>query len=191
LTASLLGDTTESFFGTSSLYRKLTYSNTTKSFYFNVNDPTNLVDEFCLYVDQYNSQSKIGRDRICSNCVSASSGIAVCNVSAYVANGRELIATTWFHTNTEYSEYWGESMSIITDLEAIATFGTLGVFLGFMLTLSMFFAGLVVAGFGGAIIFFDIGLIFVSIMELVKIGFPVLLGVVAVSVLVLLILGDK
>lgn len=191
LTATLLGDTTESFFGTANLFTNLSWSNSSKSFYFTVNDPTSLVDQFCVYVNQYDISASTGKTQICSNCVNASTGIAVCNVSSYYSNGRELVAQGWIHTNTEFSEYWTDVIGIFTDLEAVQSLGTLGVFMGAILVLTGFFAGLVLAGLGGAIIVFDVVLIFVAMIKLIMISFPVLLGIIATSVFILLLTGDK
>lgn len=191
LSATLLGDTTESFFGTTNLYYNLSWSNTTKSFYFTVNDPTALIDQFCVYVDQYNLASTDGKQQICSNCVSASSGTAVCNVSDYYSNGREMIAKAWLHTNTEFSEVWIDTLSIFSNLESVNALGNLGVFLGTFLIVSGFFAGLVLAGLGGAIILFNVVLIFVAIMKLIVISTPILFGVMALSVIIIYLTGDK
>lgn len=191
ITWTLLGDTTESWFGTSGLYYNLSWSNASKSFYLTVNDPSVLVDEFCLYVDELDALTSQGYTRRCESCLSSNSGVVSCNMSSYIDNGHELLAKGWIHTNTEFSEYWLTPISALTDLSAVVSLGTLGVFLGFILILTVFFAGLVVAGLPGAIMFFIVSLIVVTALKLIVLSLPVLIGVIAVAVIVLVLVGDK
>lgn len=191
LTATLLGDTTESFFGTAGLYYNLSFSNATKFFYLTVNDPTNLVNQFCLYVDEMDATTSAGFTQRCSNCLNASSGSLACNVSAYIDSGHELVAKGWIHTNTQFSEYWLTPISWITDLTAVNSLGLLGVFLGFIFVMTGFFAGLVIAGLPGAIILFDVVFIAISVLKMLVISLPVMIGVIAVSFIVLVIVGDR
>jgi hypothetical protein len=190
LTWVLLGDTTESFFGTSGLYHNVTWSNTTKCFYYTLNDPSNLVDQFCLYVDEMDLQAATGYTRRCSSCLNSSSGTITCNMTSYFALGHELVARPWIHTNTEYSEYWANPVSVITNRTAIDTIGLFGVFLAFLIVVSGFFAGLLIAGLPGAIIFFDVALISVMFIKLVTLTLPIGIGIIAVSVIVLFLVGD-
>lgn len=191
LTATVLGDTTQSYFGTSGLYTNLSWNNNTKSFYYTINDNSGLVDQFCVFVDQYDLTQSEGKIQICSNCINSTTGTAICNVTAYADNGREMISRGWIHTNTQYSDYYTDVISVITNLESVIVFGKLGVFLGFIMILTSFFAGLVIAGVGGAFIFFIISMIFVSILKLIVISFPVILGISAISLIILFIMGER
>ena len=187
---TLLGDTTRSFFGTTGLYKNLSYDNSSGIFYLQVNDASNLVNQFCLYVDEQNANSLQGHIQICSNCLNASSGVVSCNVSSFVANGHELIAKGWIHTSTQYSEYWLDPISIFTDIEAVTTLGVIGVFMAFLIVIVFFFGGLVLAGLHGAIIGFDAGFIIATITQLILISTPVTIGVIVISFIVLIVVGE-
>jgi len=195
LIATLLGDTTESFFGTTGLFSNLSWNNETGLIYFTVNDPSSLVDQFCIDVIEMNALNSVGFTQVCSrelgNCLNASTGTVTCNVTTYVANGRHIVAKGWIHTDTEYSEYWVEAISVFTDLSAVNTLGVFGVFLGFLVILTGFFAGLVVGGLGLAIIIFDIALILMSLIQLIVVGLPVLIGIIFISVVVLVLVSEK
>ena len=186
---TLLGDTTESFFGTTGLYTSLV--NTSDSFQFTVNDPTSLVDRFCLYAWQYDALTSTGKTQICNSCLNSSSGTISCNVSSYIPSGKELVAQGWIHTDTQYSSYWTDAISMITDLEAVATMGTLGVFLGLLFLLTGTFAGLIIAGLGGALIFFDIIFILIAMTKMIMVSLPVVIFMVAISMVILILISKQ
>lgn len=191
LKVTTLGDTYASFYGTRGMLSNLTYSNATKLFYYTVNDPNNLVNRFCLYVDQLNALSQNGTDRICSNCLNASSGILTCNVTTALNNKREIIAKGWIHTNTTYSYYWDKIISIVGLSGAIDTLGTAGVFMGLFLTLTITFAAMALAGIYGAIAGVLLGLGISIMVGLIALDLVTFIGLVAIGVIIMVIIGGN
>lgn len=189
LKATTYGDTYQSFFRSAEMYTALNFSNITKMFYYTVNDPSGITDLICLYVDQLNPLSYNGTDRICSNCISASSGILACNVSSYIPINRQMIAKGYIHTNTTYTDYWTDILARLPDDGSTSNLGTLGIFMGLILVLTTGFAGMALVGMVGGIIGLLGGLILSSATGLIVISIPILLGVVALGLVAIAIVG--
>jgi hypothetical protein len=191
LAGSLLGDTYQSYYGTAGLYTALNYSNSTKMFYFTINDPTLLVNQFCLYVDEMDNLNANGSIRICENCLNASTGTLTCNISSRISSGHQFIGKGWVHTNTEYSFYWTDVLEVITDLTGIDTLGKTGVFFGTLLTLTIGFAGMAIAGIHAGVIGVLLGLGISMGTGLIAIGLPTFMGLVVIGIILMVLSGGQ
>ena len=192
LPVSLLGDTTRSYFGINQdVYSQLSYNNATKIITFSVADDTDLVDHFCIYVDQMNALSDAGYLRICNNCLTAQTGSVTCNISDYYANGREIISKGFIETNTNFSSYWTDVLSIVTDTTGKAVTGKVGVFMTLLISLTLSMIAFSIGGPVFAIIGLDLGLIVSNIVGIFYIGLPGIFAIVGVSFVIIYLIGER
>lgn len=192
LPVTLLGDTTQSYFGINrDVFSQLSYNNATKLVTFTVSDSTNLVDHFCIYVDQMNALSDIGYLRVCENCLTATTGSVTCNISTYYDQGREIIARGFIETNTTYSSYWTDVLSVVTDTTGKVVTGTVGVFLSLLIAFTVSMIGFSIGGLQLAILGLDLGIVVSRIVGLLDLSLAGIFAIIGVSFLIIYLIGER
>lgn len=182
LTCSILPDTTGSFFARYGIYTNISYDRTGTIIRYTVQDTINLVQEYCLDVEQIDLTTGSGYRNLTTLC-STPSGSVQYNYSAYAGLG-EIVARGRIHTRSNYSEYVTDVVSILSELTAATTLGTAGVFLGFLIIGTVGMAGLVLGGPPVGVIGIVLGLITTALTGIIQVSLLVVVGVSIVGVII-------
>lgn len=188
LKANLITDTTISFFGKNAFYTNLSYNNNTKIITYIASDTTSLLKEFCLIVEQPDSSAQ-GYALLYNGCLEATSGILTFNITN-ITNGKEVIARGLIETNTNYSTYYSDIITIYTSHASKFALGNMGLFMGAILVLTIGFMGLIIGGMQLGILTTMLGLALTKILGLIEISLGILTGVIIVGLIIVYLVGE-
>lgn len=162
------------------LEKNLSYDNNTNTFSFYFNDPSNTIEEVCLYVDKIRTA---GKTIVNSSCLTANTGTIYVGIGNVTGN---YIARAVVDTTTTYSEHLTDYLEIVID-DISETLGTEGLFwFGGVLTLAVgatfaFLAG-AIAGILGAVI----TLIFTGMFGLVSFGWGTAMFIITMAIVLII-----
>lgn len=161
-----------------SLTTNLSWNNDTKVVSYLWNDASGITLEGCLEII---ATTILNESTVISSCTSSSSATITINLTNYIKNNTAYTAKGYVETNTTASTYFSDIMPDFIKASTIyERFGNMGLFLGYLFILTMFFLGL--PNFTASLGYSVVSMIILNLIGVTFFGYALIISVTIVGI---------
>lgn len=151
--------------------RNLTWDNETEILSYFWSGPAGKISEGCLYVE---ATTWLGVERVAESCTAANTATITINMSGIAKNKTSYTAKAYIDTNTTSSTYYTDIIDgFIRAQNTYQLFGKHGLYVAWLLILTMFFMGLLVR-FSHAVIYTSLAMLALQLVGVSYFGWALI-----------------